>query len=91
MPLRVGMGIHAGPLLLGRIGYGETVDMTVVGNGRGRQGGAARQHARNAGLTRRHRQRPVTLRKAGRASSAVATSQMPSETGVLSCEPRMRS
>ncbi len=26
------MGIHAGPLLLGRIGYGETVDMTVVGN-----------------------------------------------------------
>jgi adenylate cyclase len=31
-PLRVGMGIHAGPLLLGRIGYGESVDMTVVGN-----------------------------------------------------------
>lgn len=31
-PLRVGMGIHAGPLLLGRIGYGETVDLTVVGN-----------------------------------------------------------
>ncbi len=31
-PLRVGMGIHAGPLLLGRIGYGEAVDMTVVGN-----------------------------------------------------------
>jgi adenylate cyclase len=31
-PLRVGMGIHAGPLLLGRIGYGEVVDLTVVGN-----------------------------------------------------------
>jgi adenylate cyclase len=31
-PLRVGMGIHAGPLLLGRIGYGESVDLTVVGN-----------------------------------------------------------
>jgi adenylate cyclase len=31
-PLRVGMGIHAGPLLLGRIGYGEAVDLTVVGN-----------------------------------------------------------
>jgi adenylate cyclase len=31
-PLRVGMGIHAGPLLLGRIGYGESVDMTVIGN-----------------------------------------------------------
>jgi len=31
-PLRVGMGIHAGPMLLGRIGYGEAVDMTVVGN-----------------------------------------------------------
>ena len=26
------MGIHAGPLLLGRIGYGEAVDLTVVGN-----------------------------------------------------------
>jgi adenylate cyclase len=31
-PLRVGIGIHAGPLLLGRIGYGEAVDLTVVGN-----------------------------------------------------------
>ncbi len=30
--LRVGIGIHAGPLLLGRIGYGEAVDLTVVGN-----------------------------------------------------------
>ena len=27
-PLRVGMGIHAGPMLLGRIGYGEAVDLT---------------------------------------------------------------
>jgi adenylate cyclase len=31
-PLRVGIGIHAGPLLLGRIGYGEAVDLTVVGD-----------------------------------------------------------
>ena len=31
-PLRVGMGIHAGPMLIGRIGYGEAVDLTVVGN-----------------------------------------------------------
>jgi adenylate cyclase len=31
-PLRVCMGIHCGPLLLGRIGYGEAVDLTVVGN-----------------------------------------------------------
>jgi adenylate cyclase len=31
-PLRVGIGIHAGPLLLGRIGYGEAVDLTVVGS-----------------------------------------------------------
>src|SRR5262249_27566139 len=31
-PLRVGMGIHCGPLLLGRIGYGEAVDLTVIGN-----------------------------------------------------------
>lgn len=29
--LNVGIGIDAGPLLLGRIGYGETVDYTVIG------------------------------------------------------------
>jgi adenylate cyclase len=31
-PLAVGIGIDAGPLLLGRIGYGEAVDFTVIGN-----------------------------------------------------------
>jgi adenylate cyclase len=31
-PLAVGMGIDAGPLLLGRIGYGDSVDFTVIGN-----------------------------------------------------------
>jgi adenylate cyclase len=31
-PLEVGIGIHAGPLLLGRIGFGEAIDLTVVGN-----------------------------------------------------------
>jgi adenylate cyclase len=31
-PLEVGIGIHAGPLLLGRIGFGQAVDLTVVGN-----------------------------------------------------------
>lgn len=31
-PLKIGMGIHAGPLLLGRIGYGASVDLTVIGN-----------------------------------------------------------
>jgi adenylate cyclase len=31
-PLQVGMGLDAGPLLLGRIGYGEAVDFTVIGN-----------------------------------------------------------
>lgn len=30
-PLQVGMGIDAGPLLLGRIGFGEAVDLTVIG------------------------------------------------------------
>ncbi len=30
-PLQVGIGIDAGPLLLGRIGYGEAVDFTVIG------------------------------------------------------------
>ncbi len=30
-PLMVGMGIDAGPLLIGRIGYGEAIDLTVVG------------------------------------------------------------
>ena len=36
-------------------------------------------------------QRPVAALKDGRASRPVATSQMPSETGVLSRRPRMRS
>jgi len=31
-PLQVGIGVDAGPLLLGRIGYGEAVDFTVIGN-----------------------------------------------------------
>jgi adenylate cyclase len=31
-PLQVGMGIDAGPLVLGRIGYGDAVDFTVIGN-----------------------------------------------------------
>ena len=30
-PLKIGIGIHAGPLLVGRIGYGESVGVTVVG------------------------------------------------------------
>ena len=31
-PLAVGIGIDAGPLLVGRIGYGDSVDFTVIGN-----------------------------------------------------------
>jgi adenylate cyclase len=30
-PLKVGIGIEAGPLLIGRIGYGPNVDVTVIG------------------------------------------------------------
>ena len=30
-PLQVGMGLHVGPLLVGRIGYGEAVDLTSIG------------------------------------------------------------
>ena len=30
-PLQVGIGIHVGPLLVGRIGYGESVDVTSIG------------------------------------------------------------
>lgn len=30
-PLRVGMGLHAGTMLLGRVGYGEAVDLTAIG------------------------------------------------------------
>jgi adenylate cyclase len=31
-PLQVGIGVDAGPLLVGRIGYGDAVDFTVIGN-----------------------------------------------------------
>jgi adenylate cyclase len=30
-PMQVAAGLHAGPLILGRIGYGEAVDLTVIG------------------------------------------------------------
>ncbi len=30
-PLEVGIGIHYGPLLIGRIGFGEAIDVTVIG------------------------------------------------------------
>ena len=31
-PLRLGIGIHAGPAVVGRMGYGETVYLTAVGD-----------------------------------------------------------
>ena len=31
-PIKVGIGIHVGSLLVGRIGWGETIDMTVIGH-----------------------------------------------------------
>ena len=31
-PLQVGIGIDAGPLLVGRIGYGPSVEFTVIGS-----------------------------------------------------------
>ena len=31
-PIQIGIGIHVGPLLVGRIGWGENVDMTVIGH-----------------------------------------------------------
>jgi adenylate cyclase len=30
-PMQVGIGIHAGTLLLGRVGFGEAVDLTAIG------------------------------------------------------------
>jgi adenylate cyclase len=30
-PVQIGIGIHAGPLVVGRIGHGESIDMTVIG------------------------------------------------------------
>ena len=31
-PLRIGIGIHAGPAVVGRMGYGDTVYLTAVGD-----------------------------------------------------------
>ncbi len=30
-PVQIGIGIHAGPLVVGRIGHGEAIDITVIG------------------------------------------------------------
>lgn len=30
-PMQVAIGIHAGPMLLGRVGYGDAVDLTAIG------------------------------------------------------------
>src|SRR3989475_13147556 len=32
VPLRIGIGIHAGPAIVGRMGYGEGVYLTAVGD-----------------------------------------------------------
>ncbi|HSF58802.1 MAG TPA: adenylate/guanylate cyclase domain-containing protein, partial [Candidatus Binatia bacterium] len=31
-PLRIGIGIHCGPAVVGRMGYGETVHVTAIGD-----------------------------------------------------------
>lgn len=31
-PVQIGIGIHTGPLVVGRIGHGEAVDLTVIGH-----------------------------------------------------------
>lgn len=31
-PLRIGIGIHAGPVVVGRMGYGEAMYLTAVGD-----------------------------------------------------------
>lgn len=46
-PLRVAMGMHAGPAIIGRVGYGEISELTVVGdtvNIASRLEGIAKEH-----------------------------------------------
>nr|WP_316653836.1 adenylate/guanylate cyclase domain-containing protein [uncultured Gellertiella sp.] len=46
-PLRVAMGMHGGPAIIGRVGYGETSELTVVGdtvNTASRLEGVAKEH-----------------------------------------------
>jgi len=31
-PLKIGIGIHCGPAVVGRMGYGETVHVTAIGD-----------------------------------------------------------
>ncbi len=32
VPLRIGIGIHCGPAVVGRMGYGETIHVTAIGD-----------------------------------------------------------
>jgi adenylate cyclase len=74
-PLQVGIGIDAGPLVLGRIGYGDTIDVTVIGN-------AVNVASRLEGLTKEHGQQIMLSRNVADEAGWTPTTEFTTTTTV---------
>ncbi len=74
-PLEVGIGIDAGPLVLGRIGYGDTIDVTVIGN-------AVNVASRLEALTKEHGQQIMLSRNVADEAGWTPTTEFTTTTSV---------
>ena len=74
-PLQVGIGIDAGPLVLGRIGYGDNVDFTVIGN-------AVNVASRLEALTKEHGKQIMLSRRVATEANWVPTTEFTTTTNV---------
>jgi adenylate cyclase len=72
-PLRIGIGIHVGPVIVGEMGYGRAVSLTAVGD-------SVNAASRLEGLARDHRAELVVsetvLRRAGIALPATPSQEL---------------
>ncbi len=74
-PLEVGIGIDAGALVLGRIGYGDAIDLTVIGN-------AVNVASRLEALTKEHGKQIMLSRNVATEAGWTPTTEYMTETAV---------